>query len=282
MGIILAIASVAIICGGLGRIARVTEWMVPLMAGVYILVALGIMIYHINLLPHVFAEILEDAFSFQAAAGGGMGAAVLTGFKRGLFSNEAGEGSVPNAAATADADHPVVQGLIQSFGVYVDSLFICSASAFIILLSGDYTTTNLTGIELVQWNLSQYFGSIAPSAVAILIFLFAFSSIVGNYYYGEINISHLTKKKWPLNLYRGLVGVMVYFGSIADLPLVWNLADLFMAFQVLTNVTAILILFPRVKEALDDYETQQANGVASPKFVKNVLKNTTGVVWWQD
>ena len=129
MGIILAIASVAIICGGLGRIARVTEWMVPLMAGVYILVALGIMIYHINLLPHVFAEILEDAFSFQAAAGGGMGAAVLTGFKRGLFSNEAGEGSVPNAAATADADHPVVQGLIQSFGVYVDTLFICSASA---------------------------------------------------------------------------------------------------------------------------------------------------------
>ena len=240
MGIILAIASVAIICGGLGRIARVTEWMVPLMAGVYILVALGIMIYHINLLPHVFAEILEDAFSFQAAAGGGMGAAVLTGFKRGLFSNEAGEGSVPNAAATADADHPVVQGLIQSFGVYVDTLFICSASAFIILLSGDYSTTNLTGIELVQWNLSQYFGSVAPSAVAILIVLFAFSSIVGNYYYGEINISHLTKKKWPLNLY----------------------------------------LFPRVKEALDDYETQQANGVNSPKFVKNVLKNTTGVVWW--
>lgn len=280
MGIILAIASVAIICGGLGRIARVTEWMVPLMAGVYILVALGIMIYHINLLPHVFAEILEDAFSFQAAAGGGMGAAVLTGFKRGLFSNEAGEGSVPNAAATADADHPVVQGLIQSFGVYVDTLFICSASAFIILLSGDYSTTNLTGIELVQWNLSQYFGSVAPSAVAILIVLFAFSSIVGNYYYGEINISHLTKKKWPLNLYRGLVGVMVYFGSIADLPLVWNLADLFMAFQILTNVTAILILFPRVKEALDDYETQQANGVNSPKFVKNVLKNTTGVVWW--
>ena len=275
MGII-----VAIICGGLGRIARVTEWMVPLMAGVYILVALGIMIYHINLLPHVFAEILEDAFSFQAAAGGGMGAAVLTGFKRGLFSNEAGEGSVPNAAATADADHPVVQGLIQSFGVYVDTLFICSASAFIILLSGDYSTTNLTGIELVQWNLSQYFGSVAPSAVAILIVLFAFSSIVGNYYYGEINISHLTKKKWPLNLYRGLVGVMVYFGSIADLPLVWNLADLFMAFQILTNVTAILILFPRVKEALDDYETQQANGVNSPKFVKNVLKNTTGVVWW--
>ena len=282
VGAILAVVFALAVFGGSKKISQITEVLVPIMGIFYLAVSLFIILKHYQLVPVMFTSIFNNAFDVQAIFGGFAGSCVMHGIKRGLFSNEAGEGSVPNAAATADADHPVVQGLIQSFGVYVDTLFICSASAFIILLSGDYTTTNLTGIELVQWNLSQYFGSIAPSAVAILIFLFAFSSIVGNYYYGEINISHLTKKKWPLNLYRGLVGVMVYFGSIADLPLVWNLADLFMAFQVLTNVTAILILFPRVKEALDDYETQQANGVASPKFVKNVLKNTTGVVWWQN
>ncbi|CDF27007.1 alanine/glycine:cation symporter family protein [Dialister pneumosintes] len=282
VGIVIAVLAVVVICGGLGRIARVTEWMVPVMAGIYIITALGIMIYHFDLLPHVFAEIFENAFNFEAIFGGGMGAAVLTGFKRGLFSNEAGEGSVPNAAATADANHPVVQGLIQGFGVYVDTLFICSASAFIILLSGEYSTTGLTGIELVQWNLAQYFGDIAPTAVSILIFLFAFSSIVGNYYYGEININHLTKNKWVLYTFRILIGFMVFFGSVADLPLVWDLADLFMAFQVLTNVSAILILFPKVKEALDDYEKQQQAGVASPKFVKNVLSDTKGVMWWNE
>lgn len=280
IGIVVMVLSIAVICGGLGRIARVTEWMVPLMAGLYIIVALGIMIYHIDLLPTAFGIIFRDAFDFQAVFGGGMGAAVLTGFKRGLFSNETGEGSVPNAAATADADHPVVQGLIQAFGVYVDTLFICSASAFIVLLSGSYESSGLTGVELIQWDLSQYFGSIAPTAVSVLIFLFAFSSIIGNYYYGEINIGHLTQNKWAMHVFRFFIAVMIFFGSVAELPLVWNLADLFMAFQVLTNVTAILILFPRAKEALDDYERQRKAGVKSPVFFKNALSNVKGVVWW--
>ena len=211
---------------------------------------------------------------------GGMGAAVLTGFKRGLFSNEAGEGSVPNAAATADASHPAVQGLIQSFGVYVDTLFICSASAFIVLLTGDYTSTGLTGIELIQWDLAQYFGPMAPKAVSILIFLFAFTSLIGNYYYGEINIGHLTQKKWPLNLFRVCIAVMIFWGSQADLPLVWNLADLFMAFMILTNVTAILLLFPQANACLKDYERQLKEGIQTPFFHKNVLPSQKGIYWW--
>lgn len=150
VGAVVTMLAMLVICGGMGRIARVTEWMVPIMAGVYIVVAIGIMLYNITEMPHVIYVILRDAFDWQAVFGGGMGAAVLTGFKRGLFSNEAGEGSVPNAAATADATHPVVQGLIQAFGVYVDTLFICSASAFIVLLTGDYSSTGLTGIELIQ------------------------------------------------------------------------------------------------------------------------------------
>lgn len=280
VGIVITIMAMAVICGGMGRIARVTEWLVPIMAGFYILIALGIMLYNITEMPRVFYIIFRDAFDWNAAFGGGMGAAVLTGFKRGLFSNEAGEGSVPNAAATADATHPVVQGLIQSFGVYVDTLFICSASAFIVLLTGDYQSTGLTGIELIQWDLANYFGPMAPKAVSILIFLFAFTSLIGNYYYGEINIGHLTSKKWPLNLFRVLIAVMIFWGSIADLPIVWNLADLFMAFMVLTNVSAILLLFPQAKRCLEDYEQQLKQGIKIPRFSRNVLSNTRGVVLW--
>ena len=280
VGIVITIMAMAVICGGMGRIARVTEWLVPIMAGFYILIALGIMLYNITEMPRVFSIIFRDAFDWNAAFGGGMGAAVLTGFKRGLFSNEAGEGSVPNAAATADASHPVVQGLIQSFGVYVDTLFICSASAFIVLLTGDYQSTGLTGIELIQWDLANYFGPMAPKAVSILIFLFAFTSLIGNYYYGEINIGHLSSKKWPLNLFRVLIAVMIFWGSIADLPIVWNLADLFMAFMVLTNVSAILLLFPQAKRCLEDYEQQLKQGIKIPKFSRDVLSNTRGVVLW--
>lgn len=282
VGGVVTVLAMLVICGGMGRIARVTEYLVPLMAGIYIIIALGIMLYNIAEMPRVFSLIFQSAFDWQAAFGGGMGAAVLTGFKRGLFSNEAGEGSVPNAAATADATHPVVQGLIQAFGVYVDTLFICSASAFIVLLTGDYNATGLTGIALIQWALAQYFGDWAPKAVSILIFLFAFTSLIGNYYYGEINIGHLTSKKWPLNLFRVLIAVMIFWGSIADLPLVWNLADLFMAFMVLTNVTAILLLFPQVRACLKDYEDQLKAGIDIPIFHKDVLPNQRGVVWWDE
>lgn len=282
IGGVVTVLAMAVICGGMGRIARVTEWMVPIMAGIYILITLGIMLFNITEMPRVFGIIFRDAFDFQAVFGGGMGAAVLTGFKRGLFSNEAGEGSVPNAAATADASHPAVQGLIQSFGVYVDTLFICSASAFIVLLTGDYTSTGLTGIELIQWDLAQYFGPMAPKAVSILIFLFAFTSLIGNYYYGEINIGHLTKKKWPLNLFRVCIAVMIFWGSLADLPLVWNLADLFMAFMVLTNVTAILLLFPQANACLKDYERQLKEGIKIPFFHRNVLPSQKGVYWWDE
>lgn len=282
VGGVVTVLALVIIWGGIGRIARVTEWMVPVMAGIYLITAISIMVMNVTELPRVFTVIFRDAFDINAVFGGGMGAAILTGFKRGLFSNEAGEGSVPNAAASADASHPVVQGLIQSFGVYVDTLFICSASAFIVLLSEDYHASGLTGIELIQWDLAQYFGPYAPHLVSVLIFIFAFSSLIGNYYYGEINIGHLTHKKWPLNLFRCLIGVMVFWGAMADLPLVWNLADLFMAFMVLTNVTAILILFPQARAALLDYEKQIKDGIKVPMFHRKVLPKEQGVYWWDD
>ena len=171
MGGILAVLSGAVIFGGIHRIANFTTLLVPFMAGLYLLIALVVVIMHINEVPGMFALILHDAFSPQAAVGGGLGTVILTGIRRGLFSNEAGEGSIPNAAATANVTHPVKQGLVQAFGVYVDTWIVCSATAFIVLLTGQYTIGgNTTGIALAQDSLASVFGGGASALLAVLIF----------------------------------------------------------------------------------------------------------------
>lgn len=221
------------------------------------------------------------AIDLQAVAGGGMGAALMTGIKRGLFSNEAGMGSVPNAAATASASHPVKQGLIQAFGVFVDTLLVCSASAFIVLLSDGYTEGKLTGIELVQQSLSQHLGPWAPSFLAGMICLFAFSSIVGNYYYGEINIGFISKNYMTLMLFRVFVVGMVLFGSVAKVALVWDLADLFMALMAITNLVAIAILGKYAYIALHDYMDQKRAGIVEPEFDPAILPSQRGIEVWK-
>jgi len=279
----LCLFTALVICGGLHRIAKVTEFLVPVMAGLYLLVALVIVILHISQVPAMFALIFHDAFSPQAAVGGGLGTAVLTGVKRGLFSNEAGEGSVPNAAATADVSHPVKQGLVQSFGVYVDTWIVCSATAFIVLLTGQYTVGgDLTGIALAQASLASVFGSLAPVAVAFMILLFAFSSIVGNYYYGEINIAFFEGNTHRyLLVFRVGVVLMVLFGSLAALQLVWNLADLFMGLLCLTNLYAITRLAPYARRALIDYQSKRAHG-EDPQFSAKDIDVSDGVYAWKE
>lgn len=281
-GGIVAVLILFIVFGGLSAVAKVAEVLVPIMAFAYIGTALYVMITNITQLPHVFYEIFSKAFTFDAAGGGLFGTVMLTGIKRGLFSNEAGEGSVPNAAATAAGYHPVEQGLVQAFGVYLTTFIICTASAFIVLIVGDYTTTGLTGVALVQHNLAQELGPWAPYAMALFIVMFSFSSLVGNYYYGEINITHLTDKKVYLNLFRLGVVAMTFLGSIAKLELVWNLADLFMAFLILTNVTAIVLLNKQAVAALKDYIFQKKQGIKVPVFNKSVLPDQSGIVWWGD
>ncbi len=282
--IFLCVCTALVIFGGMKRIARFTEVLVPVMAGLYLLVALIVVIMHIDQVPAMFALIFHDAFSPQAAVGGGIGTAILTGIKRGLFSNEAGEGSVPNAAATADVSHPVKQGLVQSFGVYVDTWIVCSATAFIVLLTGQYEIGGkLTGIALAQASLASIFGALAPAAVSFMILLFAFSSIVGNYYYGEINIAFFehdeaTGRK-ALNLFRVGVVAMVLFGCMAELTLVWNLADLFMGLLCLTNLYAVARLAKYAKIALNDYVAERKQGL-EPKFDPNLLGSTDGVHAW--
>ena len=278
----LCIFTALVICGGMHRIAKVTEFLVPIMAGLYLLVALVIILLHLSEVPAMFALIFHDAFSPQAAVGGGLGTAMITGIKRGLFSNEAGEGSVPNAAATAAVTHPVKQGLVQSFGVYVDTWIVCSATAFIILLTGQYTIGGeCTGIALAQASLASVFGSLAPAAVSLMILLFAFSSIVGNYYYGEINIAFFDgNTRRYLAVFRVCVVLMVLFGSLATLQLVWNLADLFMGLLCLTNLYAITRLAPYARRALIDYQEKRAHG-EDPSFTASDIDLTDGIYAWK-
>ncbi|MFA6850381.1 MAG: alanine/glycine:cation symporter family protein [Selenomonadaceae bacterium] len=288
VGLILAVLTGLVIFGGVTRIAKFTEWLVPIMASVYILMSLYVTIVNITALPGMFMQILESAFNPDAAIGGGLGAALMTGIKRGLFSNEAGMGSVPNAAATADVLHPVKQGLVQAMGVFVDTLLICSSSAFIILLSGDYTQAvdsngiQLTGVQLIQASLAQQFGAWAPGIVAIVIIMFAFSSIIGNYYYGENNIQFFNGHTLYLQVFRLLVVGMVVFGSVAKISLVWNLADFFMALMAMTNLIAITLLSKYAFCALKDYCKQKRQGIKDPVFHASIIEDKKGIEVWED
>lgn len=214
IGAILTVLTLIVIFGGIQRIARVSSIVVPVMALGYIALALGIVLFNITRLPAVIETILSNAFGWEQAIGGSVGAALMQGIKRGLFSNEAGMGSAPNVAATAHVSHPVKQGLIQALGVFTDTLIICTCTAFIILFSGAPLDGSINGVQLTQQALSNEVGSIGSTFVALAILLFAFSSIIGNYYYGEANIRFITSKRSVLFIYRILVGGMVMFGAL--------------------------------------------------------------------
>jgi AGCS family alanine or glycine:cation symporter len=279
IAIVLSIITAVVIFGGIKRVATVSEIMVPIMAGGYILIALYIMIMNISELPGVIVLIFESAFGVSEVAGGALGAAMINGIKRGLFSNEAGMGSAPNAAATADVSHPVKQGLIQALGVFVDTLLICSSTAFIILLSGLYTSTESNGILLTQNALETSMGSWAGIFLAIIVFLFCFSSVVGNYYYGETNIEFINTNKLWLNIYRVAVVGMVAFGSLASLSFVWSLADLLMGLMAIINLIAIVLLGKIATSALNDYLKQKASG-KDPVFHVSNIKGLKNVEAW--
>ncbi len=272
VGVALATMALFIVFGGIQRIAKVSSVIVPLMAVGYIILALVIIIMNIHLIPHVFKVIILDAFGFSQIAGGSIGAAMMNGIKRGLFSNEAGEGSAPNAAATASTTHPVKQGLIQALGVFTDTLMVCSCTAFIILISGLYQVPELNGIALTQSALQSEIGSIGPMFIAVAIFLFAFSSIIGNYYYGEANIRFITQNNKVMTAYRiASAGLMVMFGALASFELVWNIVDLFMAFLAACNLIAIVLLGRYAFRLLDDYRQQKRQGIKEPVFHRSKL-----------
>lgn len=272
IGILLAVISSIIIFGGVHRVAKVSEVIVPIMALAYIAVAIFVVVTNYSKIPSLFISIFESAFGFRQAVGGTIGGTLLIGIKRGLFSNEAGMGSAPNAAATADVSHPVKQGLIQTLGVFTDTIIICSCTAFIILLSPiDLTNTELTGIQLTQNALSSQVGSWGSYFIAICVLLFAFSSIIGNYYYGESNIEFLTTKRFYLSIYRILVIAMIFIGSVANLNIVWTLADIFMGIMAILNLVAIACLSKIAINALIDYTKQKQAGIKDPIFKANSM-----------
>lgn len=270
VGIALVILTSMIIFGGIKRIAKVAESFVPFMAVLYLLVALYIAVINLPMLPDIFKLIVTKAFQFDAAAGGFFGSmismAMMQGIKRGLFSNEAGMGSAPNAAAASDVKHPVNQGLVQMLGVFVDTFVVCSCTAIIILTSGVYQNSGLEGVQLTQMALSSQIGSWGDDFLAIILFLFAFSSIIGNYAYAEGNVQFMNNNTRLMFVFRVLVLVMVYFGSITSVPLIWAMADLSMGLMATINLFAILLLTPFLLMLLKDYTSQLKRGIKDPEF----------------
>lgn len=269
--ILLTFFTLLTIFGGIHRVARVAGILVPIMAIAYILVAVYILLDHVSLLPGLIGQIFSNAFGVEQFVGGGLGATIMQGIRRGLFSNEAGMGSAPNAAATATVSHPVKQGLIQALSVFTDTIVICSCTAFIILLSGLPLDGSLKGIQLTQAALNNEIGSFGAQFIAFSILFFAFSSIVGNYSYCETNLFYISRHPAGLQLYRIAVGAMVFFGSMAGLDLVWNLADLTMAVMTILNLIAILLLGKYAIKALEDYKQQKRQGIKSPVFKANSI-----------
>lgn len=281
IGLVQSVLTAMVIFGGVKKVAKVSEIIVPIFASIYIILALIISILNITQLPSIFILIFESAFGFKEFTVGAVTATIMQGVKRGLFSNEAGMGSAPNASATATVSHPVKQGLLQTMGVFVDTLVICSCTAFIVLISGSYSNTDLTGIQLTQNSLNALIGSYGSIFLAICVFLFAFTSIIGNYSYGESNIEFLNTKKSILTIYRIFVVCMVMFGSLTQVSIVWDLADLFMAFMAILNIIAIVLLGKYAYIALHDYEKQLKEG-KNPTFNASNIKGLEGKTVWED
>ena len=270
VGLVLVCMTAMVIFGGIKRIAKVAESFVPFMAILYLIVALYIAFLNFDALPGMFQLIFTKAFEFNAAAGGFFGAmismAMMMGIKRGLFSNEAGMGSAPNAAAASDVKHPVNQGLVQMLGVFVDTFVVCSCTAIIILASGLYENAGFEGVTLTQMALESQIGAWGDDFLAIILFLFAYSSIIGNYAYAEGNVQFINNNRKMMMAFRIIVLFMVYFGSIASVPLIWNLADLFMGIMASINLIAILLLMPFAMMLLKDYTAQLKRGINEPVF----------------
>lgn len=280
-GIAIVVLTAVIIYGGMKRIAKVSEIIVPIMGASYLLVALFVVIKNIGELPQVMGLIFANAFGLKAVGGGTLGMIVMQGVKRGLFSNEAGMGSTPNAGASASATHPAKQGLIQTLGVYVTTLGVCTATAFIILFSG-VLNENLDGIGYTQAAMKAQLGSVGDVFLLLCIVLFAYTTIIGNYYYGQTNLEYLNADKGlKIQLFRVFVMVMVFFGAVRESAVVWNTADLFMALMAIFNIYAIIKLRKPAIQTMEHYINGRKAGM-DPIFTTHVLDDNTGIECWDE
>lgn len=281
VGIVLAVATGLVIWGGVHRIGFISSVIVPIMAVLYILLGIITMVLNMKELPEMLAMIFKAAFDVKAIMGGFAGSAVVIGIKRGLFSNEAGMGSAPNASASADVDHPAKQGLVQVISVFIDTLLICSSTAFMLLVSGvEGKSGTLDGIPYVQAAISSNVGEWGIHFITFSIFAFAFSSLIGNYFYAESNILFIKNNKLILNLFRITCVIAVFLGAQADFGLVWNLADVTMGLMAIVNIIAITLLSKVAIKVLKNYEKQKKSG-EDPVFYEDEV-GITGTVWTRD
>lgn len=260
VGGILAALTALTIFGGTKRIGNLVSAIVPIMAVGYIGLGLFIIFKNIGEVPHMFALIFKQAFNLKAIFGGFAGSCVMQGIKRGLYSNEAGMGSAPNASASADVSHPVKQGLVQMLSVFIDTLLICSTTAFMLLLSGIPINENLKGMDFVQAAVFNQVGKFGPLFITISIFLFAFSSLVGNYFYTEANFKFITKSRKALFVFRLTCIAAVFVGALLDFTTIWTVSDILMGLMAIVNLVAILLLSNKAMVALKDYMRQKKEG----------------------
>ncbi|ARU46410.1 alanine/glycine:cation symporter family protein [Corynebacterium silvaticum] len=279
VGLILAAVTGVIIFGGVHRIANFTQIIVPVMALAYLAIGILVLLLNVEKIPGMFASILEHALGFKEIAGATVGAAFMNGMRRGLFSNEAGQGSAPNAAGTANVSHPVKQGLVQTLGVYFDTILVCSITAFIILLGNPTFGDNVQGATLTQSALAGEVGAWGTHFVTVILFFLAFSSVIGNTFLAQSNIEYFTNSKAVMTTFRIIVMACVFGGAIGPLPLVWALGDTFAATMVVINLIAIIPLGGVAVKLLKNYNQQKAQGL-DPVFHRDMLPELKNVECW--
>lgn len=281
VGLAVALLVASVIFGGVRRISSVTQVVVPVMAGAYLVIGIVVVVLNIGEVPTMFRLIVENAFGIEEIVGGGFAAAFMNGIRRGLFSNEAGMGSAPNAGATAAVSHPVKQGLVQSLGVYFDTWLVCSITAFIILLSDPEFGGGVEGAAMTQNALSLQLGEWTVHFLAVLIFFLAFTSVIGNYYYSESNMEFLTGSRRILPYLRSAVVVCVFLGAVGSLPLVWALADLAMGVMATVNLIALIPLSGIAYALFHHYTAQRKQG-RDPVFRRGDVPGLRGIQVWGD
>ncbi|MDK8233823.1 alanine/glycine:cation symporter family protein [Aerococcus christensenii] len=285
IGALLAAVTAFCIFGGGKRIIQFTTFLVPFMGIIYVVVALIMILFNITFLPTVFKFIMQDAFNFKAIFSGIAGSSMMFGIKRGLFSNEAGIGSAPNAAASAHISHPVKQGLVQMISVFIDTLLICSATAFMCLCSGIAPSAELSGAAYVQVAFSTLFGHYGNFFITLSLMLFGFTTVIGNLFYVDNNIAYIFRgmpRRGFMLVYRALAVLVIFVGSLQQADLAWGTADLLMALMALINLPAILILSKVALRALDDYR-QQAKQGKNPVFkAQNIGMDDQKLDFWKD
>ena len=285
IGAVLAVLVGYCLLGGARRVIKATSTLVPLMGMIYIAVAFVLTVMHIELVPGIIGKIFSEAFDFQTIFAGFAGSCVMYGVKRGLYSNEAGVGSAPNAAASADVSHPVKQGLVQMLSVFIDTLLICTATAFMCMSSGIEPTPELAGAPYVQAALAVSLGEYAKTFITVSMVLFAFTTLLGNLYYVDNCFAYILKRvpgKTFTMVYRIIACAVIYVGAGSSMGLMWDTSDVLMGFMAIINLPVIIILGGPALKALEDYIAQRDAG-KNPEFkASSIGMDASKLDYWQD